>query len=559
MTDVRTDRAAYRASGSTQTSTPPRSLQVVLRGVWLRHHELLSNAGSLVATTGVVAALGFFYWALAARLFSQRAVGYGSAAVSAITLLGTIGMLGLGTVLIGELPRRHPRARLVSAALLASGVGSLVLGLGFAVVAPHISSRFAHICGTPAQAALFALGVMVTGASLVFDQATIGLMRGGLQLSRNLAFAATKFLALPATAIILHSQFGAGITVSWVAGTAVSLVPVAIRLRLTGTPVLPRPDWGVLRGLGRVAIAHSVLNIAITAPWALIPVLVTVIVSPSANAAFYVAWMLVSFLYMVPASLLTVLFAVVAADPKVIARKLRFTLGLSLLIGLPGMAVLITGGHLILSMFGAGYPRVAMLPLSLLAVSYLPAIPKIHYIAVCRAAGRIPRAAAVLTVAATSEVAAAAVGGASGGLRGLSLALLGVYLIEGLVTAPPVLRAAMGRGRHRRPASPAAATRDAASSALTDASVRARQEAGIAALMSLAQPTASTMPASACWLGNADRPPPPNRRLEAQSVLSAHAPGDEHRIMLMRREGRSARRRDGGQFRTPEAHKHQPP
>ena len=85
------------------------------------------------------------------------------------------------------------------------------------------------------------------------------------------------------------------------------------------------------------------LNIAITAPWTLIPVLVTLIVSPSANAAFYVAWMLVSFLYMVPASLSTVLFAVVAADPKVIARKLRFTLGISLLIGLPGMAVLIIG------------------------------------------------------------------------------------------------------------------------------------------------------------------------------------------------------------------------
>ena len=558
MTDVRTDREAYRASGSTQTSAPPRSLLTVLTAVWRRHRELLSNAGSLVATTGVVAALGFLYWTLAARLFSQQAVGYGSASISAITLLGTIGMFGLGTVLIGELPRRHPRAGLISAALLTSGLGSLVIGLGFAVAAPHFSRRFADICGTPGQAALFAVGVMVTGASLVFDQATIGLMRGGLQLSRNVAFAVTKFLALPVTAIVLHTQFGAGITVSWVTGTAVSLVPVAIRLRLTGTPVLPRPDWGVLRGLGKIAIAHSVLNIAITAPWTLIPVLVTLIVSPSANAAFYVAWMLVSFLYMVPASLSTVLFAVVAADPKVIARKLRFTLGISLLIGLPGMAVLITGGHLVLSLFGAGYPGVATLPLCLLAVSYLPAIPKIHYIAVCRAAGRIPRAAAVLTVAATSEVAAAAAGGASGGLKGLCLALLGVYLIEGLVTAPPVLRAAMGRGRHRRPASPVAATRDAASSALTDAGVRARQEAGIAALMSLAQPTAPTMPASARWLGNADGPPPSNRRLEARNVLSAYAPGDDHRITQMRREDRSTRRGDGGQFRTPEAHKHQP-
>jgi O-antigen/teichoic acid export membrane protein len=502
MTNVRVGYEAYRADRSgARTSAPQRSLRMTVRAAWRRHRDLISNAGSLVATTGVASALGFFYWALAAQLFSQRAVGYGSAAVSAMTLLGTIGMFGLGTVLIGELPRRRPRAGLVSAALLASGLGSMVLGLGFAVVASSLSARFAHISGGPGQAALFAVGVMVTGASLVFDQATIGLMRGGLQLSRNVSFAVAKLLALPATTIILHDRFGLGITVSWVAGTAVSLVPVAIRLRLTGTPVLPRPDWGVLRGLGRTAIAHSWLNIAITVPWSLIPVLVTVVVSPSANAAFYVAWMLTSFLYIVPGSLSTVLFAVAAADPQVIARKLRFTLRLSLLIGLPGMAVLILGGHMALSLFGAGYARAATFPLTLLAISYLPAIPKIHYVAVCRARGKIPRAAAVLTAAAASEVTAAALGGISGGLKGLSFALLGVYIVEGLVTGPAVVRAAIGSGRHRRAISLGVSSDPATSAVLSDESYRDRQEAGIAVLLSLAVPTASPMLYAAQSLG----------------------------------------------------------
>jgi O-antigen/teichoic acid export membrane protein len=491
MTNVRADSEAHAAAErGPRTSVPRRSLRVGVMATWRRHRDVLNNASSLVATTGVASALGFLYWALAARLFTQQAVGYGAAAVSAMTLLGTIGMFGLGTVLIGELPRRRRRAGLVSAALLASGLGSMVLGLGFAVVASSINGRFGHISGTPGLAALFAAGVMVTGASLVFDQATIGLMRGGLQLSRNVAFAAAKLLALPATAIILHAQFGVGITMSWVAGTAVSLVPVAIWLRLRGTRVLPRPDWGVLRGLGRTAIAHSLLNIAITVPWSLIPVLVTVVVSPSANAAFYAAWMLVNFLYIVPGALSTVLFAVAAADPQMIAPKLRFTLRLSLLIGLPGMAALILGGHLALSMFGEGYAHAATLPLRLLAIGYLPAIPKIHYIAVCRAAGKVPRAAAVLTAAASSEVTAAAVGGALGGLKGLSFALLGVYVVEGLMTAPPVLRAAMSRGRHRQ----AVATRHEARSELTYASQRERQEAGISALLSLATPTVSAIP-----------------------------------------------------------------
>ncbi len=446
MTRSQAGVAARQAARPGLTSPRPS----VVAAAWRRHRDLLDNAITLLATTGVTAVLGFAYWAIAARLFSQRSVGYGSAAVSAMTLIGTIGMLGMGTVLIGELPRRRQRAGLVSAALIASGLGSLVFGLTFTVVAPHVSGRFAYVSGTLGQGALFVAGVMLTAVSLVFDQATIGLLRGGLQLSRNMVFAAVKLLVLPAAAIILHDQFGTGILLAWVAGTAVSLLPVAIRLRFSGTAILPRPDWAVLRGLGRTALAHNWLNLSITVPGTLIPVLVIIVVSPSANAAFYAAWTLSGFLKIVPTHLSTVLFAVAAADPQVIARKLRFTLRLSLLIGLPGMAVLGLGAHMALSMFGPGYARAATLPLELLVIGYLPGIPKVHNMAVCRATGRIPRAAAVLTAAAIMEVTAAAVGGATAGLKGLSFALLTVFIVEGLVTTPPVLRAALGHGRHRQ-------------------------------------------------------------------------------------------------------------
>jgi O-antigen/teichoic acid export membrane protein len=289
----------------------------------------------------------------------------------------------------------------------------------------------------------------------VFDQATVGLLRGRLQLARNVLFGAAKLLVLPAVAVIAHDRFGLGITASWVAGMALSVVLLGTWLRLRGVSVLARPQWGVLRGLGRTAVAHSWLNLAISIPRSLIPVLVTVIVSPAANGAFYAAWTLSGFLYILPTHLSTVLFAVAAGDPRAVARKLRFSLRLSLLLGLPGMVVLGLGAHLALSLFGPGYARAATLTLWLLVLGYLPTVPKMHFIAVCRAADRIPRAAMVLTSAAVLEVGASAAGGAAGGLKGLSLALLAVFLLEGLVTIIPVLRAAFGRGRHRQAGSAA--------------------------------------------------------------------------------------------------------
>src|SRR5690242_10853899 len=96
---------------------------------------ILRNAGSLVGTTAVTSVFGFAYWWLAARQFSPEAVGLASAAISAMTLLGTFGMVGLGTLLIGELPRQQgKKVSLISAALiLVGGVGGC-LGIFFAAV-----------------------------------------------------------------------------------------------------------------------------------------------------------------------------------------------------------------------------------------------------------------------------------------------------------------------------------------------------------------------------------------------------------------------------------------
>jgi hypothetical protein len=221
-------------------------------------------------------------------------------------------------------------------------------------------------------------------------------------------------------------------------------------------------------------------------PVLLMPVLVTVVVSPSANAAFYVAWMLAGFLYLIPSHLSTVLFAIAASEPQIIAQKLRFSLKISFAIGLPGMACLILGRHVALSVFGPSYVHSAALPLVLLVIGYIPMIPRTHYIAVHRAQGRISWAAAVLTVGAGLEVSAAVIGGRVDGLVGLSFALLVARLIEGLMTAPAIIGATMTTGRHRRADSALTDTRNEPISLekINEPSMQ-NQKAGISALISM--------------------------------------------------------------------------
>jgi hypothetical protein len=169
---------------------------------------------------------------------------------------------------------------------------------------------------------------------------------------------------------------------------------------------------------------------------------------------------------------------------------LRFSLRLSFTIGIIGAAVLGLSSHLVLSIFGPGYARTAFLPLLFLIIGYIPMVPRTHYVAVSRAQGRVPQAAVVLTIGAAMEVIGAITGAKLDGLVGLSAALLLVRIIEGAMTAPTVIRAALAHG-------PANATPDAetgAGSPPGTATDQERQQTGIAMLASLDASTGSQAP-----------------------------------------------------------------
>ncbi|MGH3278494.1 MAG: lipopolysaccharide biosynthesis protein [Trebonia sp.] len=417
-----------------------------VRDLWQRNQELLQNAASLVATTGLTSLFGLVFWIVADHEFSKAEAGHAIAVTNAMQLFGTIGMFGLGTMMIGELPKRKSgRGGLFAASLVTAGIGSAVLGIIFAIVVGLYFSGpngLPGVGGTLGQILLFVVGVALVGSTLVFDEGTIGLLRGGVQLWRNMAMSAIKLASLPVAALLLHDEFGVGISMAFVVGVAGSMIPASIMLVRSGSRVLHRPDWESLHRLLPVAISHNWLNLAMATPSRIIPIVVPLAVSAAANSAFYDAWMISSLLFMVPVHLGTVLFALASASPEVVAEKLRFVLRVSVMIGLPVMAVLAIAAHFALNLFGPGYAQLGTVPLWLMIIGYIPQMPRAQYIAVSRATNRVGRAAGLICFFSVCEIASIYIGGRIDGLDGLSFAYLGMLIVEGLVTAPTVLRAA---------------------------------------------------------------------------------------------------------------------
>jgi O-antigen/teichoic acid export membrane protein len=401
---------------------------------------------SLLATTVVTTVLGLAFWWVAARLLPLSQVGYGSAAVSALTLVGTFGMAGLNTVLIGYLARSPQHANgLLTAAMYTSGLLSALLAAGFWLVTAAALPRAAPYLHSGTEAVTFIGGSALTGATLILDQALLGTIGGSLQLWRNAAFAVAKLVVLAGLAVAWHDQFGTSILAAWVAGTALSLVPVGVLLRQRGMRLGARPEWRRLRGLGRASVSNTWLNNMLQAPVLAMPMLVTGALSAADGGAFYVAWTVVMVAVMLPFHFTTALYAASAADPGGLAAKLRFSLRISMLAGLACVPLVIACAHPLLRLFGAGYAARAAVPLQVLIMGYFGSVLKNHYIALCRIHGRIRQAGRYATASTAVRLGAAVAGAMTGGLAGLSIALLLVMTAEGIVVIPPVLAALGGR------------------------------------------------------------------------------------------------------------------
>src|SRR5438034_69634 len=185
---------------------------------------------------------------------------------SYITLLVTVCMLGLGTLLIGELKHQPGKEEsLISAALIVVGVVGGCFGIVFALVAPYLSADFDALRANIQIIILFALGVSLTAITLVLDQAFIGLLRGELQLWRNSLFALVKLAALFVIGLWFSNKVGMTIYATWVVGIVLSLVILAGFAILKGhySERIFQPEWELLRKQSRSALQHHTLNLTL--------------------------------------------------------------------------------------------------------------------------------------------------------------------------------------------------------------------------------------------------------------------------------------------------------
>jgi len=394
---------------------------------------VLRNSAFMSLGSASTALLGFVYWWLAARSFPAAAVGVQSALMSAMAFVGMLGEAGFGTMLVGEALSEGDRgAAMIAAAVLAGTGATLILAL-------PVGGLFLHYAWMKLPVAvLFVLGCALTGCCFVVDGALVGLLHGKWQLYRNTLLAVLK-LGLLLIAVAM-TRNGAAIILTWIVSLGISLAVVCWHASMRSVLILTAPDFRSLSRRISVVMRHHVLNLAVMAPFFIMPLVVSVCVGPEVNAAFYAGWMIFFVGQLVPVSLTTVLFAVGAVDSALQPLRLRFSFVLSLGFSVVVAGILALFSDHILGLFNPAYPALAGSAVRLFGLGLLGAVVKQHYILLMRMRGKMMTAALRLGLGACLEIGLAAAGGVAGGVAWLTVGWLVAVTVQVAFLLPPVLR-----------------------------------------------------------------------------------------------------------------------
>lgn len=410
---------------------------------------VLDIALSRYATTILTSFLGFAFWVVAARMASDTVVGRSAAAISAMQLVATLCALGFPTLLIAELRQRDRRdiKGLVITSLALVGVVALVVGAIYGV-AHRLVTNETWLYSGPADLALFGAGTAITAIVWVLDGALNGVGRNWTLVTRNLVFSLVKLISLPLAALSVGLSTRVVYSV-WLLGNVASLIVVGWRIKSRREWLRRRPALSGLVPMWRSAASHHWVNIALQLPHLVMPIMVAMQLGAAANAAFYAALLIATFVWTAPMQLGVGLFALSSDSFE------RFRDGLDTAIRLSiGISVLaIAGAPLlarpVLGIFGTNYEQASDC-LMILTMCTVASATKSIYIAVRRAQGLMAKAARAACLGSVLELGAVEVGIQLGGLTEVGTALGAAMVLQAFFFGP-VIAKARGHSHYRAP------------------------------------------------------------------------------------------------------------
>lgn len=308
------------------------------------------------------AAFGFFFWIVAARLYSSEDVGIASALVSSAGIIAILSSFGFTSGLIRFLPESSNREELFNSMWLIWLAGAVlfcsIFILGIGIFSPPL-----QFLRRPIIALFFLFYLLVQISSFFFYSGLLALRKAEYSFILNLTLGIRIILLIPLTFAGVIGVFG-----SFVAAYLISCIVGIILLAKTNIYLKPILSTSALIEVLKFSIANYASDFLLIGQASILPVLVLSMIGAREAGYFYIAFSIAALIYSIPTSVFTSMFIEGShgISPKQNAVK---SLRIVLLFLIPIGAFMYFFGDILLSLFGNEYSQHAFNLLKLLVIS----------------------------------------------------------------------------------------------------------------------------------------------------------------------------------------------
>lgn len=419
----------------------------------LLHHakgtSLIRNSLLMMATQGANLVLGFVFFLIASKLLTREQVGIGADLIAAVTLCGAIGSVGVGSLLIRELPRSAGErwAQMLTVCSIAGVALTLAAAAVTVVVLPLISPDLARYGRDPLYVAAFVLAAVLHVLGELLDRSFVAQRASALMFARNTLVAVVRVALIAIPAVTALDAFG--MAAAWVVAIALSVPYAVLMLRRArpGLRPIARGALGELRRMRHLFAAQQVISLSNMTPQFILPLLVTALVDPRAAALLVAAWRIAGGVLAISPAVSTSLLAEGSHDASTIRTDTRKATVAILALLVPAVFVLLVAGPYLLGRMGTpdhSY-RGAFGLLAILLIAAVPDAITNVFVAVLRIEDRLRLAAAMTSGMAVLIVGLTALLVGPLGIEGAGIAWLIAQTAGCGVVAWDLLRRSGGR------------------------------------------------------------------------------------------------------------------
>ncbi|MFY9194196.1 MAG: oligosaccharide flippase family protein [Methanoculleus sp.] len=314
----------------------------------IRQHlkePLIRNSFFIMASSFIAAGFGFFFWMIAARLYSQADVGIATALMSSMGLLILISRLGLDQSVIRFFPQRD-KNRVLGTAIVVPTAVALGAGVVFVAMVDVIAPDLV-VVRTVAPLYLGFLGAY--SITWILEGAFNAIRKSEYYFVLNLLYGSRILFLLPLVflgAMGIFSSFG----LSFVLG----LILAFFLLRRCSIHPTPGVDQTFLREAWQFSAGAYVAGMLMAAPNMVIPIMVLNVLGAESTANYYITYAIVSILFMIPYAFTTSLF-VEGSHGGEMKKSVFRTLASMFALLIPAIVGISLLGESILNLIGKDY------------------------------------------------------------------------------------------------------------------------------------------------------------------------------------------------------------